>query len=289
MYEIIERRQLVPDTHVLTVHAPHVARKVQAGQFIIVKPDEDSERIPLSVSDWDREAGTVTSVFLEAGATTMKLARLQTGGTLPTYMGPLGTPSTIEPVGTVVLCGGCYGIGALYPVAKAHKAAGNRVVTVLEGHSAWLLYWIERHREVADELHVATSDGSAGHRGLSFDVVGQMVAEGLEIGAIHAVGCTFMMERNSALPLDEQVPIRIALNPIMVDGTGMCGGCRCQVGGERKFACVDGPEFDGRAVEWSIVRERRRSYRSHELGTLRRLDSGGVGQLSRSGGEGAEQ
>jgi len=283
MYEILERRQLVPDTHLLTVRAPHVARKVEAGQFIILRPDENSERIPLSVADWDREAGTVTNIFLEAGATTMKLARLNAGDTLPTYMGPLGTPSAIEPVGTVVCCGGCYGLGAVYPIVRAHQAAGNRVITILEAHTEWLLYWVERHRALTDEVHLVTSDGTSGRKGLSFDVLRDLVAGGLHVDLVHAVGCTYMMQTNTLLAIEADLHIKVALNPVMVDGTGMCGGCRCSVDGQQKFACVDGPEFDGRVVDWERLQARRKSYRAHELATLRRFESRGF--LSSSRGE----
>jgi NAD(P)H-flavin reductase len=275
MYEVIERRQLCPDTHVLTVHAPHVARKVRAGNFIILRPDEDGERIPLSVADWDREAGTVTNVFLEAGATTMRLAQLQAGDTIPTYMGPLGTASEIEPVGTVVCLGGCYGIGALYPVVRAHKAAGNRVISVLEAHTQWLLYWRERHEAVADEVLVATSDGSAGTKGLGFDVLARLIEDGVKVDLIYAVGCTYLMETASALAADRDLDIKVALNTVMVDGTGMCGGCRCAVDGEQKFACVHGPEFDGKAVDWRALVQRRKAYRAQEIAALRRFESRG--------------
>ena len=285
MYEILERRLLVPDTHELTIHAPAVAAKVQPGQFIIIRPDETSERIPLSVSDWDRDAGTVTSVFLEAGATTMKLAKLRPGDTVPTYMGPLGVISDIGPLGTVVCCGGCYGAGALYPIVRAHKEAGNRVIVVLEAHSEWLLYWVDKHRALADEVHLITSDGSSGEKGLSFDLVERWLAEGQTIDRIHAIGCSFMMQHNSEQALKAQVPIKVSLNTVMVDGTGMCGGCRCSVGGERKFACVDGPEFDGDAVDWQLLRDRRRSYRQHEIATLRTYESRGFLSSSRGGTE----
>ncbi|MBI2297543.1 MAG: NADPH-dependent glutamate synthase [Armatimonadetes bacterium] len=273
MYEILERRQLVPDTHVLTVHAPHVARKVEAGQFIILRPDEDGERIPLSVADWDREAGTVTNVFLEAGATTMQLARLNAGDTLPTYMGPLGTPSEIGPVGTVICCGGCYGLGAVYPIARAHKAVGNRVISILEAHTEWLLYWVEKHRQLVDEVYTVTSDGTSGRKGLSFDVVRELVEGGLKVDLVHAVGCTYMMQASTLVAVEQELDIRVALNPVMVDGTGMCGGCRCSVDGQQKFACVDGPEFDGKQVDWERLQARRKSYRAHELAALRRFES----------------
>lgn len=283
MYEVIERRLLVPDTHLLTVHAPHVARKVEPGQFVILRPDDEGERIPLSVSDFDREAGTVTNIFLEAGATTMRLAQLQAGQTIPTYMGPLGEPSEIRPVGTVALCGGCYGIGAVFPLARAHKAAGNRVICLLEAHSDWLLYWIERHEQVADEVHLATSDGTRGSKGLSFDVLKRLLDDGVTIDAVTAVGCTFMMQQHALLAIEREYGLRVALNPVMVDGTGMCGGCRCLVDGKPRFACVDGPEFDGTQVDWPALLARRRSFRAQEIASLRRHESRGF--LSSSAGE----
>jgi len=281
MVRILERSDLVPDHHQLVVEAPQVARTVQPGQFVILRPDEQSERIPISVSDFDRAAGTVTCVFLEAGATTMKLARLRAGDTLPTFMGPLGTPSEIGGVGrdggpgTVVCCGGCYGIGAIYPLVRAYKEAGNRVISVLEAHSHWLLYWVDKHRAVADEVHVVTSDGSSGRKGLSFDLLREWTAQKRPMHRIHAVGCTFMMSQATAAVESLDAEFRVALNPVMVDGTGMCGGCRCQVKGEKKFACVDGPEFDGRGVDWDGLVARRRSYRAQELAALRRHESRG--------------
>lgn len=284
MYRIIEHRQLVPDTHLLTIEAPEVAKRAKAGQFVILRPDERSERIPLSIADWDPAAGTVTSVFLEAGATTMKLAGLQTGGTIPTYLGPLGTPSEIKPCGTVVCCGGCYGIGALLPLVRAHKAVGNTVIAVLEAHSAWLLYWLDKHEAVADEVVVMTSDGTAGRKGLSFDYLAERLFAGEPIDQVHAVGCTFMMQRNSLVALEHHLGIRVALNPVMVDGTGMCGGCRCAVGGERKFACVDGPEFDGVEVDWAGLVQRKQAYRHQEIENLRRHESRGFLGSSRAGG-----
>lgn len=286
MYEVVSRRQLAPDTHELVIRAPRVARKVRPGQFVILRPDEEGERIPLSVADWDAEAGTVTSVFLEAGATTMKLARLQDGDTIPTYMGPLGTASEIEPVGTVVCCGGCYGIGALYPLVRAHKAVGNKVICFLEAHSDWLLYWVDKHRALADEVHLITSDGSSGDKGLSFDRLAERIDAGLPVDLIQAIGCTFMLERNSIAALAGDVPIKVALNPVMVDGTGMCGGCRCTVGGEKKFACVDGPEFDGQLVDWRLLVERKKSYRAQELAALQRYESRGFLQSSAPAGLG---
>ena len=281
MYEIVERRQIVPDHHVLTIRAPHVAAKVQPGQFIMLRGDEDGERVPLSVADFDREAGTVTSVFLEAGAATMKLARLETGGTIPTYMGPLGTASEVEHVGTVVLMGGCYGIGALYPLARAHKEVGNHVIMISEAHSGWLLYWAEKFKPLVDEYHEMTSDGSTGERGLSFDKLAELLDAGLKPDLVYSIGCTFLMSTTAELAEQRDLNLKVSLNTVMVDGTGMCGGCRCLVDGGNKFACVDGPEFDGRAVDWEGLMARRRAYRPQEAATLRRLET--TGRLASSG------
>jgi ferredoxin--NADP+ reductase len=175
----------------------------------------------------------------------------------------------------VVCLGGCYGIGALYPVARAHRDAGNHVVSILEAHTQWMLYWQERHQAVADEVYLATSDGSAGHRGLAFDLLQTMVETGRQVDQVYAVGCTFMMQSAARLAEDKDLSLKVALNTVMVDGTGMCGGCRCTVDGEPKFACVNGPEFDGRAVDWEVLLKRRRAYRAQEIASLRRYESRG--------------
>lgn len=269
MYRILKREVIVPNTHLLTVEAPKVAAKVQPGQFIILRPDEESERIPLSVADWDSEAGSVTSVFLEVGATTSKLARLNAGDTIPTYAGPLGRPAEIGHYGTVVCCAGCYGIGAIYPIVRALKAQGNRVIAILEAHSEFLLYWEKRFAEASDTVITTTTDGTSGRRGLSDVPLKRLLASGEKVDRVITFGCTFIMQMNSELTRAYGIPTRVSLNPIMIDGTGMCGVCRCTVGGETKFACVDGPEFDGHAVDWKLLASRRRGYIEDEVQAIR--------------------
>ena len=269
MYKILRREMIIPNMHLLVVEAPHVARKVQAGQFIILRPDENGERIPLSVADWDRETGAVTSVFLEVGATTSKLARLHAGETIPTYAGPLGKPTEIDLYGTVVCAGGCYGIGAIYPIIRALKRAGNRVIALIEAHSDFLLYWEDRIREVADLVYVTTTDGTKGEKGLSDVPLRRLIESGERIDRVITVGCTFIMQMNSEITRPYGIPTKVSLNPIMIDGTGMCGGCRCKVWGETKFACVDGPEFDGHAVDWKVLISRRRAYIDDETRAIR--------------------
>jgi ferredoxin--NADP+ reductase len=263
--EIVEQQMLVPNLNLLTVHAPAVARKIQPGQFIILRADEHAERMPLTVADWDREAGTVSCVFMQVGISTHKLAALQAGDTLPTFVGPLGKPLEMQNFGTVVLSGGCYGIGSLYPAARAFKALGNRVIAVVEARSSFLLYWIDKFRAVADEVIVATFDGSRpGKKGEGPEILRQFLASGRQVDRIFAIGCTFMMYETARLTKEFGIKTIVSLNPIMIDGTGMCGACRVVVGGQTKFACVDGPDFDAHQIDWELLLSRRKPYLAQE-------------------------
>jgi len=264
--EIVEQRMLVPNLNVITVRAPAVARKIQPGQFVILRADDHGERMPLTVADWDREAGTVSSVFMQVGVSTHKLAALQAGDTLPTYVGPLGRPLEMKNFGTVVLSGGCYGIGSLYPAARELKALGNKVIAVIEARSSFLLYWVEKFRAVTDEVIVATFDGSRpGKKGEGPEVLRQFLASGKQaVDRIYAIGCTFMMYETARLTKEFGVKTIVSLNPIMVDGTGMCGACRVVVGGQTKFACVDGPDFDAHEIDWELLLSRRKPYLAQE-------------------------
>jgi ferredoxin/flavodoxin---NADP+ reductase len=263
--EILEQRMLVPNLNILTVHAPAVARKIQPGQFIILRPDDHGERMPLTVADWDREAGTVTSVFMQVGASTHKLAAMQAGDTLPTFVGPLGKSLEMKNFGTVVVSGGCYGIGSLYPAARELKAQGNHVIAVVEARSSFLLYWVDRFRAVADEVIVATFDGSRpGKKGEGPEILRQFLASGRHVDRIYAIGCTFMMYETARLTKEFGVKTIVSLNPIMIDGTGMCGACRVVVDGQTKFACVDGPDFDAHLIDWELLLSRRKPYLAQE-------------------------
>ena len=270
MFRVVERRMTVPNVHLVTIEAPEVAAAAQAGNFIILRPDEQGERIPLTMADWDAAAGTVTSIFVQVGATTSKLARLKPGDSIPSYAGPLGRESEIEQFGTVLLIGGCYGIGSIYPIARALKAAGNRVFVLIEARSAYLLYWEDQLRSVSERLILITRDGSKGYRGHVSRLPEIMSTEDIKPDRIIAHGCTFQMMEISRQTKPLGIKTIVSMNPIMIDGTGMCGVCRLTVAGETKFACVDGPEFDGHEVDWEEFLARRESYNAEEVFPLRR-------------------
>jgi ferredoxin--NADP+ reductase len=260
MNKIIERQMLVPNIHILTVEDPFIARKIQPGHFVIIKLDEYGERTPLTVADWDREQGTVTCVFMQVGRSSRKMAELKKGDYIPTFVGPLGKMIEIDNYGTVICVGGCYGIGSIYPVARAMKNRGNRVINLIEARSSFLLYWEDKLSEVSDDLIVSTMDGSAGKKGHNSDRLKELIIQGEKIDRIISIGCTFMMYDVSEATRSDQIKTIVSLNPVMVDGTGMCGACRVEVGGETKFACVDGPDFDGHQVNWDLLLTRRKIY-----------------------------
>jgi len=268
MVTVVERRMVVPNVHELTVEAPEVAASAQAGMFVVLRADEQGERIPLTLADWDPAAGTVTSIFVQVGASTGKLARLRAGDTIPSYAGPLGNPTVIEPFGTVLLVGGCYGPGSLLPVARALKAADNRVVVLVEARSSYLLYWEDRLADVADKVIVVTRDGSRGYKGHVTRLAEILTLEKLAPDRVIAHGCTFQMMTVAEATRPLGITTTVSMNPIMIDGTGMCGVCRLTVGGETKFACVDGPEFDGHQVDWDEFLARRESYAAEEVEPL---------------------
>ena len=249
MIKILERKMLVPNIHLLTVEAPLVAAKIEAGQFVIIKVDEWGERIPLTVADWNRDTGTESGAFMQVGRSTRKLTELKAGDQVPTFVGPLGKKIEADKYGTVACVGGCYGIGSIYPLAKAMKEAGNRVLSFIEARSRFLLYWEDRLEEVGDELVISTGDRSLGAKGHNSDRLMEFLKEGEKIDRVIAIGCTFMMYDVSEATRPFGVKTQVSLNPVMVDGTGMCGACRVEVGGVTKFACVDGPDFDGHEVD----------------------------------------
>jgi len=261
---IIERTELVPNVHKMVIEAPLLAKKVLPGHFLIIMADEEGERIPISVSDWDEKAGTVTIFFLEAGVSTMKLALKNAGDSLHAVVGPLGRPAKIGKYGTVLLGGGCYGIGAITSIARAMKAAGNKIIIITEARSKYLLYNQEVLRPLADNYIETTSDGSSGIKGKVQDVV-QYITYQEKVDLAYFIGCTFMMMTCSNATRGKNLRTLVALNSLMLDGTGMCGVCRVTVGGQTKFACVDGPEFDGHQVDWLGVLQRKSMYLQEEM------------------------
>jgi ferredoxin--NADP+ reductase len=268
MYEILLRQDLAPNTHLFKVAAPAVAEKAQPGQFVVIRIDERGERIPLTIADWDKGEGSVTIVFMEVGTTTRRLALLKAGDYITNLVGPLGLPSHVEKFGTVVCAAGCYGIASIMPIARAMRQAGNKVISVIEARSKYLLFWEERLRSVSDRLIITTGDGSYGAKGWVNDRLEEIVDRKDKVDLVVAIGCTYMMRLCAETTRPFGIKTIVHLNPIMVDGTGMCGCCRVSVDGETKFACVDGPEFDGHKVDWDLLLARQSTYLDDEIRSL---------------------
>ncbi len=267
---VVKCEPLAPNLQLLTVHAPAVAAKIEAGQFIILRADEHGERVPLTVADWDREAGTVSCVFMQVGTSTYKLGQLKEGDIVPTFVGPLGKAVEVDHWGKVMCAGGCYGIAGIYPIVRALKEKGNEVTTVIEGRAGFLLYWLDRLEAVSDTLIIATRDGSIGEKeGYPKGIV-KMLDEGEQLDRVIAIGCTFMMYEMAQTTRPFNIKTIVSLNPIMIDGTGMCGACRVVVDGETKFACVDGPDFDAHKVDWDLLFSRRKAYLGPETDSSER-------------------
>ncbi len=267
-FQIVGKREIAPNIHEIIIDAPEIAKKALPGQFIIIMADEKSERVPYTLCDWDAEKGTITLVILEKGQSSRKLVLTKAGDKLAHVVGPLGVPLEIKKYGTVVLAAGCYGIGAIIPIAKAMKDAGNKVVAIAEARSSYLSYYSRKLTDICDEFVQTTIDGSLNIKGHAVDVIGQRLKDGGKIDCVIAIGCPFMMMITANETKPYGVKTLAALNPIMLDGTGMCGACRVTVGDEMKFACVDGPFFDAHLVDWDEVRDRRVAYSAEEIHSL---------------------
>ncbi len=264
MYRIARREDLTPEIHLFEIEAPQVARKAQAGQFVVVRVDETGERIPLTVADWDREQGTVTVVFMEVGKTTRKLATLKAGESVANFAGPLGTPTEIEKFGTVVCVAGGFATAIVVPVARALKDAGNKIISIMGFRTKDLVFWEDRLGSISDEFIVTTDDGTYGRGGVVTTPLTEVLEHHERIHRVIAIGPTVMMKFCAAATLPFGVPTIVSLNPIMVDGTGMCGVCRVTVAGATRFTCVDGPDFDGHKVDWGELMARQRTYLEEE-------------------------
>ena len=264
-FRILEKIEIVPNTHMVTVHAPVIAEKCQPGQFVIAMVEETSERIPYTISDFDREKGTITMVTLEMGRSSRELANTTAGEYLAHFAGPLGRPVEVKKFGTVVLGGGCFGVGAILPIARVMKEAGNRVICIEEASSHYLLHWQDRLSAACDELVIVTKDGSAGIKGGVQEAISMLVDRGEKIDQAYIVGCTFMMMLVCDVTRKLGIPTMTAMNPLMVDGTGMCGCCRVSVGGVTKFSCVDGPFLDGLQIDWIELMQRQAAFKLEEV------------------------
>jgi ferredoxin--NADP+ reductase len=263
MYKILEKVDYSDDTYMQVIEAPAVAKAAQAGQFIILRLHEEGERIPLTIADFDREKGTVTIVVQAIGKTTRELQTLKAGDSVANFIGPLGNPSEIEKVGTVICAGGGVGVAPVFPIARELKQAGNKVISIVAARTKSLILWEDKMKEVSDEVIVTTDDGSYGRECLVTEPLKEMCEEG-SIDLIYAIGPAIMMKFCCKTTEPYGVKTVVSLNSIMVDGTGMCGACRVAVGGETKFVCVDGPEFDGHAVDFDLLMSRQRQYLEQE-------------------------
>ena len=264
MYKILERQDLVAGIHLFKVEAPNVAKKAKPGQFIVIRIDEKGERIPLTVAGWDEKEGSVTIVFMEVGTTTHRLATLGAGDYIVDFVGPLGIPTHIERVGTIVCVAGGFAVAVIKPIAEAMKEKGNKVISILGARTKDLLFWEDKLRQASDELIITTDDGSYGRKGLVTEPLKELLEKGNKIDQVMAIGPTVMMKFCAKTTEPFGVKTIVSLNPIMVDGTGMCGCCRVVVGGVTRFACVDGPDFDGHQVDWDLLMARQRSYLDEE-------------------------
>jgi ferredoxin--NADP+ reductase len=268
MFRIIEAHFLAPDVKRFEIEAPRVARKRQAGQFVIVRLHEHGERIPLTIADSDPAAGTITLIVQGIGKTTQLMNSLVAGDAILDVVGPLGNPSHIDDFGTVVVIGGGVGTAIAYPTAVAMKQAGNHVVSILGARNKKLIILEVEVRTTSDELYVMTDDGSYGEKGFVTQKLMQLLDEGRPVDQVLAIGPIPMMKAVADATRLRGIKTIVSLNPIMVDGTGMCGGCRVMVGGASRFACVDGPEFDAHEVDFQILMQRNGLYNQQEKTAL---------------------
>ena len=268
MFRIVDKQELTAGVFRYVVEAPEVAKKAQAGQFVILRLNEHGERFPITIADWDSATGTLTLFVQAIGKTSIEMSLLHAGDSILDLVGPLGLATEIENFGNVVLVGGGFGIAAIHSIARELTKAGNKTISIMGARSRDLLLMREEMARVSTEVRVATDDGSLGTCGLVTDILRVMIKKGEPIDRVIAIGPLVMMKAVSDLTRPFKISTRVSLNPIMVDGTGMCGACRVTVAGEMKFACVDGPEFDGHQVDFDGLINRLKTYRPEEKKSL---------------------
>jgi ferredoxin--NADP+ reductase len=255
---------MAPGITRLEIEVPRVARRARPGQFVIVRVDEEGERIPLTVAERDPEKGTIAIVFQAVGFSTRQMAALEIGDSLADVLGPLGQPTEIRRYGRVVCVAGGLGIAFMFPEITGFAEAGNEIVAIVGARSGDLLFYLDEIVELSSEVHIATDDGSRGHHGLVTEVLRELLGRGQHFDYCIATGPIPMMKATVGLTKESGIPTLVSLDPIMVDGTGMCGACRVTVGGEVKFACVDGPDFDGHQVDFEELSKRKRAFVEEE-------------------------
>ncbi len=264
MFKIVKREEMTGGTVILNeIAAPLIARKAKPGQFVILKANEDGERIPLTIADSDPEKGTITIIYMVVGKSTALFKTLAVGDGYQDIIGPLGKPTHLEKVGTVVCVGGGTGIAVLHPITRALKEIGNHVISIIGARTKNLLILENQMRKVSHDLRISTDDGSYGHHGFVTEVLKEIL-ENEDVKQVVAIGPVPMMKFVSKITAEYHIPTLVSLNPIMVDGTGMCGGCRVSIDGKTKFACVDGPEFDGHKVDYDELMRRLQAYCDEE-------------------------
>ena len=262
-YKILSKKEICPNQYEITIDAPYVVRDAQAGQFIILRADKNGERVPLTIADVNKDKGELTLVFMAVGYSTKKLAALNVGDEIADIVGPLGRPTHIKKYGTVVCLAGGYGAAPCYLIAKALKEAGNKVYMVMGARNKDLIFWQDKMKNACTELFITTDDGSLGEKGFVTGVLDRIIKQE-KVDYVIAVGPMPMMRAVADLTRDKGIYTEASMNPIMVDGTGMCGACRVTVGGEVKFACVDGPDFDAHKIDFDEVINRTRIYKDQE-------------------------
>jgi ferredoxin--NADP+ reductase len=275
VFRILEKRALTDVTTLYVIEAPLVARRAEPGQFVIIRIDERGERIPLTIADYDRERGTITLVVQDVGKTTHCMAELKAGDSLLDFVGPLGVPAELIDSGTVVCIGGGVGVAPIYPKVKELHRRGVNVISIIGARSANLMIMADEMRAASSELHICTDDGSAGYHGFVSGKLEELIKQGVKMDEVIAVGPLPMMRACVETTRPYGIKTWVSLNPIMVDGTGMCGACRVTVGGETKFCCVDGPMFDGHAVDFREAMRRGQMYRDEERTAMERCRAHG--------------
>ncbi len=270
MFKILKKEELSESITLFEIEAKEIAKKAEPGNFIVLKIHEQGERIPLTIADFNRERGTLTTVFQKVGKTTCHLGRLNEGDFISDVIGPLGISSHIENFGKVVCIGGGVGIAPVYPITRELKEVGNKVFSIIGARTKSLLFWEEKMRDVSDELIVTTDDGSYGRKAVVTIPLEELLKENKDIKLVIAIGPAIMMKFVCKTTEKYNVKTMVSLNSIMIDGTGMCGGCRVEVGGETKFCCVDGPDFDGHKVDFDLLMERQKMYLKEEKTALER-------------------
>lgn len=265
MAKILEKTCLAPAVYEFVIDAPRIAQKCLPGQFVIIRTDEFGERVPLTIADFDRQKGHITLIVQAVGNSTNHLCdTFNAGDDILDVIGPLGQPSEMEKFGTVVVVGGGIGVAPVYPIARAYHELGNKVISIIGARSKDLVIWQDKMEAVSDKLILTTDDGSAGYKGFVTEPLQEMLEAGEKIDLVLAIGPVIMMKNVADVTKPFGVKTTASLNTIMVDGTGMCGGCRVMVGNENKFACVDGPEFDAHKIDFANLLMRQQMYKVQE-------------------------